>query len=855
MLGSDTAKRDITLAVMGLLAASFFYFFYSSVHPLSSADSSVGKETASGLVVEKLTSLGFVPGTEAVTSFKVDRDVLNVIQKRSAENVTNNSAEDTLAQFSPPFYWLTDQKITIDERTAVLMGTEPGEERVEVKLSEEGELLSLRNPGAVFPSRVLNEGFYTEYDTTIVPFFQQLRADPEILDKFYFQLNDNRINYGFEPDERRFVLSGEDLRNLAGYHLEKTAWRDLQFTIDDIETVVYHGVDLARVHFIDSGSETTRLQFDILPTGALIALGYTYEGDEEVASAWSDVHLGILVVATLLFAIWILVLLFLRIRLRLIDIKLSVLVAVLAGFLLPVQFLFEWIYQFFYTFEDFALREVFQRLFFLGIVAAAGSIVYFTTTAVGDSVTRDNWSEKLRTFDLVRIGKIYNRPVGMAFLNAVIYSYILAALFVFLIYITPGSFISVPETFRSDRTILPSVVVLISNGLLFLIVVQTVLLIAVGKLSSYTKNGFWIVLFTASILALIGFLPLSVGPFSANVFIGGAVGLGIGWIYFKEDFLTIFFSLFLLGVHLFSAPGWVMNLSPDSSLFYSSLLLTVIMIGIGLFGLYKGQPIDQLPEYVPEYINDLKKDERIKQELQIARTVQRSFLPGRMPVGNGFEYAAICKPALETGGDYYDFIKMDDNQLAVTIGDVSGKGIEAAFYMTFTKGVLHALCHDNISAADILAKINTLFLKNARKGTFISLIFGVIDHKESSFRFARGGHNPLLYFSAEKGTIEEFRPSGIGLGMAGDDLFRENIAETVIHLKKGDLIVLFTDGVVEAINSRGHFYGDKRLHGIIKRYSKLSADKIIKAITNDLQEFGEGSEPHDDMTAIVIKKQ
>lgn len=852
MLGSDTAKRDIILAVMGFLAAGFFYFFYGSVHPLSSADSSIGKEMASQLAAENLTSLGFVPGSESLAAFRVDSDVLNSIQKRS-DKTSPEMVDDTLAVLSPPFYWYIDQKISIDERTAELIGAEPGEKRIEARISEEGKLLALHNRSAVFPSRVIEEDYFTENDTTVVPFFQQLRSDPNVLDKFLFHLNDSRVNYNSGTDER-FVLTADDLKNLAEYHLGKTAWNASRFTIENTETVVQHGVDIARVHFRDIGPATTSLQFDFLPTGALINLEYRFDEDEQVITASSDVHLGIVVIASLLFAIWILVLLFLRIRLRLIDIKLSVLIAVLAGFLLPVQFLFEWIYQILYTFDEFSVRELFQRLFGLGIVAAAGSIVYFTTTAVGDSITRDNWSEKLRTFDLLRIGKINNRPVGMVFVRAVIYSYILAALFVCIYYILPESFISVSERFRSDRTILPSVAALIGGGLLFLIVVQVVLLIAVGKLSSYTKNGLWIVLFTASIYALIGFLPVDVGPFSANMIVGGVTGLAIGWIYFKEDFLTIFFTLFLLGVHLVSAPGWVMAQSPDNSLFFASLLLTSFLIGVGLFGLYKGQPIDQLPEYVPEYINELKKDERIKQELQIARKVQQSFLPLKMPVGNGIEFAAVCKPALETGGDYYDFIEIDDNQLAVTIGDVSGKGIEAAFYMTFTKGVLHALCHNNISAADILARINSLFLKNARKGTFISLIFGVIDHKESSFRFARGGHNPLLYFSAEEGSVKEYRPSGIGLGMAGDDLFRENITESVIHLKPGDLIVLFTDGVVEATNARGHFYGDKRLHSIIKRYSKLSADKIIKAITNDLQEFGEGTEPHDDMTAVVIKK-
>jgi serine phosphatase RsbU (regulator of sigma subunit) len=353
---------------------------------------------------------------------------------------------------------------------------------------------------------------------------------------------------------------------------------------------------------------------------------------------------------------------------------------------------------------------------------------------------------------------------------------------------------------------------------------------------------------------MLNYLPVSFGPVSADLLTVGFVGIAAGFIYVKEDFLTAFLSLTLMGIHLMSASGWVMDGSPDISVFYVSILLTIVLLVLGIFGFYNGNPVDELPEYVPEYINELKKDERVKQELQIARAVQQSFLPSQMPNGHGIEIAAVCNPALETGGDYYDFIELSDDKLAVTIGDVSGKGIEAAFYMTFTKGVLHALSDDISSTPEMLTRINNLFLKNAKKGTFISLIFGILDVNQNTFRFSRGGHNPLLHFCAESGKIKEYRPDGMGLGMANEQLFRDNIKESVIELKKGDILILFTDGVVEATDPRGRFYGDNRLKSMIKRNSRTSADNIIKALTKDLVEFGGGSDPNDDMTAIVIKK-
>jgi len=423
-----------------------------------------------------------------------------------------------------------------------------------------------------------------------------------------------------------------------------------------------------------------------------------------------------------------------------------------------------------------------------------------------------------------------------------------------VLYIVPGSYITVTELFRSDATILPSLEVIISSTLFFLVLVQVVLMISVGKMCGHTKRPIWIITVCAVLFIMLNYLPVTFGPWTTDIIAVGAVGIAAAVIYIKEDFLTTFLSLTLMGIHLMSAPGWVMETSPDISVFYVSLLLTFALILLGVFGFYNGEPVEELPEYVPEYINELKKDERIKQELQIARAVQQSFLPTKMPNGHGFEIAAVCNPALETGGDYFDFIEMDKNQLAVTIGDVSGKGIEAAFYMTFTKGVLHALSEDILSTSEMLTRINNLFLKNAKKGTFISLIFGIIDFNESTFRFSRGGHNPLLLFSSRTGKLKEYRPSGMGLGMANEELFRKQIKEITIQLSRGDILVLFTDGVVEATDARGRFYGDERLHSIIKRSSKLSADKILKALSDDLLRFGQGSEPHDDMTTIVIKK-
>ncbi len=862
MFGTDTAKRDLMLIAFGLLAAAFFYWYYPVLHPLSMGDNSLGIPAATGSMDSALNTLGYSYEGGAPTTYRVNTGILDFVQTEMTGLQTEGyKGGGAIRKLLPSFYWHSQRRVLRSETILDDPDTDESEWFVELHLSENGELLAFRNPSNLFPKKPFEAVYFEEYKPSLLTEIQQLPADSLLNHELQFRLTvaqNRNQNVIIEGDPVYF--GPEDAIQMGRYHLEKSGWPSEYFTALDPEPQMIRGVESARVVFRGELPEispvTMEVTLDLMPTGTLLGMDYQVEGEAAVLNQSDlNVRFGVTVITIFLLAVWIIILFFIRIRLRLIDIKLSVLIAVLAGFASPLIFLMRQVNDFLYFYPgDFSTEEIFGIFLSLGFTAALSSIVFFITTAIGDSLTREKWIEKLKTFDLVRLALFYNRPVGLLLIRSVAYAYILTAITTLVVYLMPESYISVSEIFRSDATILPSLEVIISSSIFYLLIVQVVLMIAVGQLSGRTKRPVWIILLSAGLFIMLNYSPVGFGPWATDLTVVGVLGMAAGLIYLKEDLLTVFLSLTVFGIHMMSASGWVMESSPDVSIFYVSLILTFGLVLLGVFGFYNGEPVEELPEYVPEYINELKRDERIKQELQIARAVQQSFLPGKMPNGHGFEIAAVCTPALETGGDYYDFIEMDDDKLAVTIGDVSGKGIEAAFYMTFTKGVLHALSDDIDSTSEMLTRINNLFLKNAKKGTFISLIFGIIDFKDSTFRFSRGGHNPLLLFCAATGKVKEYRPSGMGLGMASEDLFRENINELSVTLNKGDILVLFTDGVVEATNSRGSFYGDARLKSILKRSSRLSADKIIKALSVDLMKFGEGSEPHDDMTAVVIKK-
>jgi len=862
MFGMDTAKRDLVLIALGLLAAAFFYWYYPILHPLSLGDNSLGVSAASSSMDSAMNELGYNYDGTSQTTYRVNSDILDFVQTElSQQQQEGYGRGSVLRKLIPSFYWHSQRRIPLSESSLEEPDTDESIWFVELHLSETGDLLAFSNPSSLFSKKPFETQFFEEHKPDLLPTLQQSPPDSLLNKEVYFRLTSGQgRNQNVIIDGEPVYLDADDAIQMGIYHLNQSGWPAEYFTQQDVEPQMVRGVETAQITFAGELPEispsTMQITLDLLPTGTLIGMEYQLESDTVMANQTDlSVRFGITAITIFLLALWMVVLFFIRIRLRLVDIKLSVLIAVLAGFATPLIFLMRQISNYLYNNPaGFSTEEVFGLFFSFGFMAAISSVVFFITTAIGDSLTRENWIEKLKTFDLIRLARFYNRPVGLVLIRSVSYAYILTALITFIIYVMPGSYISVTEIFRSDTTILPSLEVIITSSLFYLLIVQAVLLISVGKLSGRTKRPIWIIAISTALFLMLNYIPIDVSPWSTDMVVVGALGLFAGVIYYKEDLLTVVIALSIFGIHFMSATGLVMESSPDQSVFYVSLLLTFALILLGIFGFYNGNPIEDLPEYVPEYINELKRDERIKQELQIARAVQQSFLPSKMPNGNGFEIAAVCTPAHETGGDYYDFIEMEDEKLAVTIGDVSGKGIEAAFYMTFTKGVLHALSDDISSTSEMLTRINNLFLKNSKRGTFISIIFGIIDFKSSTFRFSRGGHNPLLFFNAAAGKVKEYRPSGMGLGMANEELFRDNIYELSVELKKGDILVMYTDGVVEATNSRGRFYGDARLHSILRRSSKLSAEKIIKALSNDLMKFGEGSEPHDDMTAIVIKK-
>ena len=244
--------------------------------------------------------------------------------------------------------------------------------------------------------------------------------------------------------------------------------------------------------------------------------------------------------------------------------------------------------------------------------------------------------------------------------------------------------------------------------------------------------------------------------------------------------------------------------------------------------------------------------ERLTRELDIAREVQRKLLPQTLPSLHGVTIAASNVSAERVGGDYYDFLQLDEERLSIIIGDVSGKGASAAFYMAEMQGIFQSTSRLAPRPVEFLKHANAALSGSLEKNVFISVIYGLLDLEKEEFIIGRAGHCPAATINLN-GEAKYLRPSGIGLGLDRGALFDKALQEERIPLQPGDVFVLYTDGIIESRNSDGEEYGYDRLLHALQSYRYEDATGIHSALLKDLNSFLGQESYDDDMTLVVIK--
>lgn len=241
----------------------------------------------------------------------------------------------------------------------------------------------------------------------------------------------------------------------------------------------------------------------------------------------------------------------------------------------------------------------------------------------------------------------------------------------------------------------------------------------------------------------------------------------------------------------------------------------------------------------------------VKDELSLARKIQSNLLPKDPPKIDNIEISTYYESAREVGGDYYDFMA-NEGKNYIVIGDISGKGMAAALYMVRVQAIIQFLVKQFDSLTDIIINLKKYFSQNLRKEFFLTLMIASID-AESRIRVCRAGHMPVLWFKSDDGLFEEINPKGIGIGLNDKGAFEKNLDEEEFKPVSNDIVVFYTDGITEAMNSARMQFGLKRMQELIKRNAGQSSRFIQEEIVRELNYFRGEEATSDDITLIVLK--
>ena len=485
-------------------------------------------------------------------------------------------------------------------------------------------------------------------------------------------------------------------------------------------------------------------------------------------------------------------------------------------------------------------------------------LAMWLTWAISEAVGRETDPDRFVAYDLIMKGHILNRRTGFSMLRGLSIGMALCALtltiLLLLRYLLPISVPMIPEdSSRLSLYFSGTPFGLLAKNVYVTFFGITTLIIFLFSLFQQRSTRLWIAaVLTAGMFALVQGRSTAMAPAAAAWLPEFVAGLVLALVYARFGVVAALsagltqalalngFAMFFTGSSTHAALGIVLLA------FYACLLLAAIIAAA------RTDPVMDIQQIRPAFAQRITERQRLQRELEIARMVQMSFLPKKDPMIPGLEIASRCTPAYEVGGDYYDFIQVGPHKLAVAIGDVSGKGTQAAFYMTLTKGFLHALASQYESPAAVLTEMNKLFYKNVERGNFISMIYAVFDMERHTLSVARAGHNPLFRKKQDQ-DVDVILSKGLALGFESGEKFAATIEEVTQPLHPGDVFVFYTDGIPEAMSNIREEFGEERMMQSIQIYEGTTPQGYMDHLFKETERFTGKAEQHDDMTVVVVK--
>jgi len=497
--------------------------------------------------------------------------------------------------------------------------------------------------------------------------------------------------------------------------------------------------------------------------------------------------------------------------------------------------------------------EILLKNVFFGILLLAA-------WAVGEAYARSLWPEKMNSIDSVLNKKFFTENTGISLLRGGAIGFMTAMSYLVISHLLMGKdkdIVQISLPFGDAYQYIVPVISMVIISLMFAILSEVIFRFFIINVVYQKWQKKWTAILISAVLWPIGYVIFSDYPIYSshvlNMALALAMGIIFGWFYFKYDLLTLIAASASANLIFNALPLFSSSASWHQFSLYILIIILLIPAMQIIISFIRKDEFQYSYRGLPKHIRRISERERMQKELEIARNVQIGLLPKTNPEIKGFDIGGTCLPAKEVGGDYFDFVTLGPKKLGIAIGDVSGKGVPAAIYMTLTKGILQSHADDTISPRLVLNKVNKLLYRNIEKNSFVSMFYAVLDINDKTLTFARAGHNPGIMINQKDGSNQELNTDGIALGLEEGTVFNKMLHEQTIDLASGDTLVFYTDGFTEAMNPVQEEYGEDRFVKLITANRTMSAQGLIEILVKSVMAFSEDAPQHDDMTVVVIK--
>ncbi len=787
--------ENLILFLLALVGVTAFALRYPELQPAAGTAIEVGRSEAARIALSHLQALGYQVAELDVenVSFRADH-AWNAFLQSEAQN------PDALRRFKPDRWW------------AVLLAQSTRGVPAQIRVGPEGTVFWVSHP---VPR--------TEAGDRLTPIQAQALASTFFGDVVDMPLTD-------------WTLHNSRVDQLGGRSDHTLTWRrPIEGSPGSFQTL---GLVISGSK-VSSWSRSAELSDDFRARF----------GPKETLHTFMD--FGLLLLVTL---VWVSAMVVFALRFR--SSEVGVKNGFLAVFALMLVFIWFGFNTAPYTAHGAIVNS--ENPFQLAVVYASMAIqVFFTSLGLffvwnaGESVAREAWPGKLASFDKLFAQRYLSRDIGAGVLRGGAMAAItLGTWYLLLPIFAQGQWtIMGQEELLHLSAVFPPGFALASGLLTALLASAYAHLFSLALLRLRTRRV-WLAVGITAILFGIFFSETTV---ILDRRIGAVLSILTGlisyWFFLRHDLWTVFCGLFFTSVILFGT----LYVTHPAFRVAGMISLAVVLVALtyGAYAVIRGEAVqDGLVS--PSYVRHISERERLKLELDIARRAQLRMLPARVPEPAGLEVAAFSEPAREVGGDFYDFLQLPGDRLGVVVGDVSGKGMSAALYMTMLKGYLQSRSESDASPISVLAHVNRMFGLSSDRSMFATMVFCVFDLANRRMTFARAGHCPVLVYRAADSSVYVLQPQGIGIGLERSDLFERLTKEETLDLQTGDVVLLYSDGIPEARDAQDNEFGRQRLIDIIKDPS-TSAEDILTRIRAAHRSFVGSHEPHDDLTCVVVR--